>query len=364
MEELSNEAKENLIRLLGAQAQTWLDNFATIEDELIIEEINNTLTSGVFADEEYDVNYLATNPNIKLTIDTILSETVTQWGTLDSSLEEDITPEEIEAFKIEAATQSESFRNVLSLTNPKFGEFETSKSRFYDEPTSLQDVEGGLDPLQSILADDEWFIKEEITQILGVLEDDQKALIAIELAYLGIGDYDGIYRDDGTFDSDNFTEQIGEALMKAEANKPTFSIYEDDAVHIAGQAGLDQPETFQALTGQSGRTVEEIEALYELGIADSGSDSGYRYYDPVYLMDVVNQKASTMLGVNLTASQKDAFIELMKEVVDTHSAAGNLQMPVPDVHAKKFVEETLPELTLGKAQADTIRGIEAAVRMM
>jgi formylmethanofuran dehydrogenase subunit E-like metal-binding protein len=80
-------------------------------------------------------------------------------------------------------------------------------------------------------------------------------------------------------------------------------------------------------------------------------------------MDAVNNKAGQMLGIELTEAQKRAFVVFMKETVD-HYYTDNMQMPMVDSQAKKFVQEEFPKLSLAEAEGSTIRAIEAAVRNM
>jgi len=70
-----------------------------------------------------------------------------------------------------------------------------------------------------------------------------------------------------------------------------------------------------------------------------------------------------MLGIELTEAQKRAFVVFMKETVD-HYYTDNMQMPMVDSQAKKFVQEEFPKLSLAEAEGSTIRAIEAAVRNM
>tara|TARA_R100000995_G_scaffold84450_1_gene63171 strand:- start:5344 stop:6486 length:1143 start_codon:yes stop_codon:yes gene_type:complete len=379
--ELSNKAKDNLKRIFGDNiAEQIIAQYESVEDSIIFKQIEKSWETDFASIEEYDANSLLTQPEILGLFNQTILENNKLIG-LSSVNPEGVTKGELDSFLIEVR-DSDEFKSVLSLTTPTLG---TINPEMVREGFIPEGTEGVVAPATSLgvrptpettystdeeeaLAElfsetDEWFIKENIGEVLNYLPDDQKALIAIELAFVNIGNMGDIFRSDGSFDNTAFNNQMLEAYRMMEIAKPTLPVTDVGGVPVPAQFGTGDPTTFNILTGQSGRTVEEIQALFELGITQEREEEGYKDYDPVYLMDAVNNKAGQMLGIELTEAQKRAFVVFMKETVD-HYYTDNMQMPMVDSQAKKFVQEEFPKLSLAEAEGSTIRAIEAAVRNM
>ena len=379
--ELSNKAKTNLKRIFGdVMAERIIADYESVEDSLVFKRIEKSWETDFASNKEYDANSLLTLPQINGVFNQTLLENNKLIG-LSSVNPEGVTQGELDSFLIEVRN-SDEFKSVLSLTTPTLGTINPERVRegFIPEGTEgivvpatsmgarptmgttyRSDEEEALAELFS--ETDEWFIQENIGDVLNYLPDDQKALIAIELAFVGIGNMDNIFRADGSFDNIAFNNQMVEAYRMMEIAKPTLPVTNVGGVPVPAQFGTGDETTFNIATGQSGRSVEEIQALFELGISQEQENEGYKDYDPVYLMDTVNNVAGQMLGIELTEAQKRAFVVLMKETVD-HYYVDDMQMPVAQSQAKKFVQEKFPKLSLAEAEGSTIRAIEAAVRNM
>ena len=365
---LSDEAIANLTRVLGqANANALIAQMELVEDlgEDTINTINSFFTEGEFANPDLSYEDLAAQPTLAIVPNDTLSAA---FALLNAAFQNpDQTTQEISDF-LDQRQLDPSVMSIRSLTSPTLGTLDPSKTRFSDlfDTTYESGLEAALnDPLYGLIDEtEEWFIKEEIDELIGFLPDKERELISIELAdFFGTG-MDRIYRPDGKFNEANFQEQMYRAFIVIDAFKPTIPVFEDgDNINVAGQSGLGISTVFDIVTGQSGRTIGEIEELFDIGLTESGEQAGYKYYDPVYLMDTVNNKAGQLLGVELSEQQKQAFVRLMKDTVDAHFTGG-LQMPMVDAQAKKFVQEEFPQRTLAEAQGSTIRAIEAAVRNM
>ena len=379
--ELSDKAKDNLKRIFGDNVgEQYIALYESVEDSIIFKQIEQSWETEIASTEEYDANSLLTQPEILGFFNQTILENNKLIG-FSSANPEGVTQDQLDSFLIEVR-DSDEFKSVLSLTTPTLGTInpEMVREGFIPEGREVTIEAGsmGARPTTEIIYDvdeeealaelfsetDEWFIKENIGEVLNYLPDDQKALIAIELAFVGIGNMGDIFKSsDGSFDNIAFNDQMLEAYRMMEIAKPTLPVTDVGGVPVPAQFGTGDPTTFNILTGQSGRTVEEIQALFELGITQEREQEGYKDYDPVYLMDAVNNKAGQMLGIELTEAQKRAFVVFMKETVD-HYYTDNMQMPMVDAQAKKFVQEEFPKLSLAEAEGSTIRAIEAAVRNM
>lgn len=364
---LTDEAIANLTRVLGkANANALIAQMQLVEDlgEDTINKINSFFTEGEFAKPDLSYEDLAAQPTLAIVPNDTLSAA---FALLDAAVENpDQTTEEISDF-LDQRQLDPTAQSIRSLTAPTLGTFDPTKSRYDNlfNTVTEADLQGVLDdPLYGLVDEyDEWFIKEEVDELIAQLPQRERELISIELAdFFGSG-MDQIYKADGTFNEYFFRMQMTNAYAVMDSFKPTFPVYEEGDVNIAGQSGLGISTVFDIAAGQSGRTVAEIEELFDIGIAESAKQAGYKDYDPVYLMDTVNNKAGQLLGVELSEQQKQAFVRLMKDTVDAHFTGG-LQMPMVDAQAKKFVQEEFPQRTLAEAQGSTIRAIEAAVRNM
>lgn len=363
---LTDEAIANLTRVFGANQAAYVQSLITdtLSDDTI-NEINNRLTTGDLANTDLTEAKLLANSAMAIsptaTLDSVLA--LIQYGRITPEATTEQISEFLDQRKLDPAAQS-----IRSLTAPTLGTFDPTKSRYDNlfNTATEANLQAVLDdPLYGLVDEyEEWFIKEEVDELIGQLPQRERELISIELAdFFGSG-MDQIYKADGTFNEYFFRMQMTNAYAVMDSFKPTFPVYEDgDKINIAGQSGLGISTVFDIAAGQSGRTVAEIEELFDIGIAESAKQAGYKDYDPVYLMDTVNNKAGQLLGVELSEQQKQAFVRLMKDTVDAHFTGG-LQMPIIDAQAKKFVQEEFPQRTLAEAQGSTIRAIEAAVRNM
>ena len=363
---LSDEAIANLTRVFGDNQAAYVQSLITdtLSDDTI-NEINKRLTTGDLANTDLTEAKLLANSAMAIsptvTLDSVLA--LIQYGRITPEATTEQISEFLDQRELDPRTQS-----IRSLTAPTFGTFDPTKSRYANlfNTATEANLQAVLDdPLYGLVDGyDEWFIKEEVDELIAQLPQRERELISIELAdFFGSG-MDQIYKADGTFNEYFFRMQMTNAYAVMDSFKPTFPVYEDgDKINIAGQSGLGISTVFDIAAGQSGRTVAEIEELFDIGIAESAKQAGYKDYDPVYLMDTVNNKAGQVLGVELSEQQKQAFVRLMKDTVDAHFTGG-LQMPMVDAQAKKFVQEEFPQRTLAEAQGSTIRAIEAAVRNM
>lgn len=362
---LSDEAIANLTRVFGDNQAAYVQSLITdtLSDDTI-NEINKRLTTGDLANTDLTEAKLLANSAMAIsptvTLDSVLA--LIQYGRITPEATTEQISEFLDQRELDPRTQS-----IRSLTAPTFGTFDPTKSRYANlfNTATEANLQAVLDdPLYGLVDGyDEWFIKEEVDELIAQLPQRERELISIELAdFFGSG-MDQIYKADGTFNEYFFRMQMTNAYAVMDSFKPTFPVYENDDVNIAGQSGLGISTVFDIAAGQSGRTVAEIEELFDIGIAESAKQAGYKDYDPVYLMDTVNNKAGQVLGVELSEQQKQAFVRLMKDTVDAHFTGG-LQMPMVDAQAKKFVQEEFPQRTLAEAQGSTIRAIEAAVRNM
>ena len=180
----------------------------------------------------------------------------------------------------------------------------------------------GAEPIQqTIMAPD-----PILTSDLDFTSFDQEdmALLAVDLMTVGIGDYDAFFDDDGQLRPGALTQGVNSAIELAE----------EQAEFGFGTDFLD------VLMRNSGRSPEELRALMaeKKAEARSGGGRAINYIDPVALMDAAKKSTASVTGRMATAEEQQAFVKMIHGLQASGATGINV-----GARAEAFAREQAPE---------------------
>ena len=155
-------------------------------------------------------------------------------------------------------------------------------------------------------------------------DQEDMALLAVDLMTVGIGDYDSYFDDNNQFRPGALTSAVNRAISEAAAQ----------AEFGFGTDFLD------VLMQNSGRSPEELQALMAEKKAEARSGGGrvINYIDPVALMDAAKKGMASVTGRMATAEEQQAFVKMIHGL----QASGATGISV-GARAEAFAREQAPE---------------------
>ena len=155
-------------------------------------------------------------------------------------------------------------------------------------------------------------------------DQEDMALLAIDLMTVGIGDYDSYFDDNDQFRPGALTQGVNTAIDLAE----------EQAEFGFGTDFLD------VLMRNSDRSPEELQALLAEKKAEARSGGGrvINYIDPVALMDAAKKSTASVTGRMATAEESQAFVKMIHGL----QASGATGISV-GARAEAFAREQAPE---------------------
>ena len=154
-------------------------------------------------------------------------------------------------------------------------------------------------------------------------DQEDMALLAVDLMTVGIGDYDAFFDDDGELRPGALTSGVNSAIDLAE----------EQAEFGFGTDFLD------VLMRNSGRSPEELRELMAKAKAEANkSGRVINYIDPVALMDAAKKSTASVTGRMATPEQQQAFVKMIHGL----QASGTTGINV-GARAEAFAREQAPE---------------------
>ena len=155
-------------------------------------------------------------------------------------------------------------------------------------------------------------------------DQEDMALLAIDLMTVGIGDYDSYFDDNDQFRPGALTSGVNTAIREAAAQ----------AEFGFGTDFLD------VLMRNSDRSPEELQALLAEKKAEARSGGGrvINYIDPVALMDAAKKSTASVTGRMATAEEQQAFVKMIHGLQASGATGINV-----GARAEAFAREQAPE---------------------
>ena len=154
-------------------------------------------------------------------------------------------------------------------------------------------------------------------------DQEDMALLAVDLMTVGIGDYDAFFDDDGQLRPGALTQGVNSAIDLAE----------EQAEFGFGTDFLD------VLMQNSGRSPEELQALMAEKKAEARSGGRViNYIDPVALMDAAKKSTASVTGRMATADEQQAFVKMIHGLQASGATGINV-----GARAEAFAREQAPE---------------------
>jgi len=155
-------------------------------------------------------------------------------------------------------------------------------------------------------------------------DQEDMALLAIDLMTVGIGDYDSYFDDNDQFRPGALTSGVNTAIREASAQ----------AEFGFGTDFLD------VLMRNSDRSPEELQALMAEKKAEARSGGGrvINYIDPVALMDAAKKSTASVTGRMATAEEQQAFVKMIHGLQASGATGINV-----GARAEAFAREQAPE---------------------
>ena len=156
-------------------------------------------------------------------------------------------------------------------------------------------------------------------------DQEDMALLAIDLMTVGIGDYDSYFDDNDQFRPGALTSGVNTAIREAAAQ----------AEFGFGTDFLD------VLMRNSDRSPEELRALMAEKKAEARATGGGRvinYIDPVALMDAAKKSTASVTGRMATAEEQQAFVKMIHGLQASGATGINV-----GARAEAFAREQAPE---------------------
>lgn len=155
-------------------------------------------------------------------------------------------------------------------------------------------------------------------------DQEDMALLAIDLMTVGIGDYDSYFDENDQFRPGALTSGVNTAIREAAAQ----------AEFGFGTDFLD------VLMRNSDRSPEELQALMAEKKAEARSGGGrvINYIDPVALMDAAKKSTASVTGRMATAEEQQAFVKMIHGLQASGATGINV-----GARAEAFAREQAPE---------------------
>ena len=154
-------------------------------------------------------------------------------------------------------------------------------------------------------------------------DQEDMALLAVDLMAIDVGDYDYFFDDDDQLRPGALTAAVNTAISRAEAQ----------AEFGFGTDYLD------VLMQNSGRSPEELQALMAEKKAEANkSGRVINYIDPVALMDAAKKSMASVTGRMATPEEQQAFVKMIHGL----QASGMTGINV-GARVEAFVREQAPE---------------------
>ena len=155
-------------------------------------------------------------------------------------------------------------------------------------------------------------------------DQEDMALLAVDLMTVGIGDYDSYFDDNDQFRPGALTSGVNTAIREAAAQ----------AEFGFGTDFLD------VLMRNSDRSPEELQALMAEKKAEARSGGGrvINYIDPVALMDAAKKSTASVTGRMATAEEQQAFVKMIHGLQASGATGINV-----GARAEAFAREQAPE---------------------
>ena len=155
-------------------------------------------------------------------------------------------------------------------------------------------------------------------------DQEDMALLAIDLMTVGIGDYDSYFDDNDQFRPGALTQGVNTAIDLAE----------EQAEFGFGTDFLD------VLMRNSDRSPEELQALMAEKKAEARSGGGrvINYIDPVALMDAAKKSTASVTGRMATTEEQQAFVKMIHGLQASGATGINV-----GARAEAFAREQAPE---------------------
>ena len=154
-------------------------------------------------------------------------------------------------------------------------------------------------------------------------DQEDMALLAVDLMTVGIGDYDAFFDDDGQLRPGALTQGVNSAIELAE----------EQAEFGFGTDFLD------VLMQNSGRSPEELRAFMAKAKAEANkSGRVINYIDPVALMDAAKKSTASVTGRMATADEQQAFVKMIHGLQASGATGINV-----GARAEAFAREQAPE---------------------
>ena len=155
-------------------------------------------------------------------------------------------------------------------------------------------------------------------------DQEDMALLAVDLMSVDVGDYDYFFDDNGKFRPGALTAAVNTAISRAAAQ----------AEFGFGTDFLD------VLMRNSDRSPEELQALMAEKKAEARSGGGrvINYIDPVALMDAAKKSTASVTGRMATADEQQAFVKMIHGLQASGATGINV-----GARAEAFAREQAPE---------------------
>tara|TARA_R100000406_G_scaffold74116_1_gene54379 strand:+ start:283 stop:1023 length:741 start_codon:yes stop_codon:yes gene_type:complete len=155
-------------------------------------------------------------------------------------------------------------------------------------------------------------------------DQEDMALLAVDLMTVGIGDYDSYFDDNDQFRPGALTSGVNTAIREAAAQ----------AEFGFGTDFLD------VLMRNSDRSPEELQALMAEKKAEARSGGGrvINYIDPVALMDAAKKSTASVTGRMATAEEQQAFVKMIHGLQASGATGINV-----GARAEAFARQQAPE---------------------
>ena len=155
-------------------------------------------------------------------------------------------------------------------------------------------------------------------------DQEDMALLAIDLMTVGIGDYDSYFDENDQFRPGQLTSGVNTAIREAAAQ----------AEFGFGTDFLD------VLMRNSDRSPEELQALMAEKKAEARSGGGrvINYIDPVALMDAAKKSTASGTGRMATAEEQQAFVKMIHGLQASGATGINV-----GARAEAFARQQAPE---------------------
>ena len=155
-------------------------------------------------------------------------------------------------------------------------------------------------------------------------DQEDMALLAVDLMSVDVGDYDYFFDDNGEFRPGALTAAVNTAISRAAAQ----------AEFGFGTDFLD------VLMRNSDRSPEELQALMAEKKAEARSGGGrvINYIDPVALMDAAKKSTASVTGRMATADEQQAFVKMIHGLQASGATGINV-----GARAEAFAREQAPE---------------------